>query len=286
VASALLEAVNGSVCTEGNTVSKWKTALGASLAGLLVVAASWALPAPTPAAPPAIAEATKLNGVDWRALTDPADKALVAAGAILDGRESVKVGDTFKTGGFTFTISAAQATMDAGCDVTSSNPGGYDLCGATSWPDGDRTSAWDTDTYQTCWAGMQERDVTTDDGWRVWAKCQFNHNGSVPAALQDITFFRARQRNGNPPTYDWYSLGTKDPAEQYCGACYWSSTTWRIKPNYQAVNHVSFIRESIDYSDTIYSFNANCVQSYAFDWPDAGNSVGARSTDYPSSCLD
>jgi hypothetical protein len=70
-----------------------------------------------------------------------------------------------------------QSTMDPGCQLTSSTPDGFDLCG---WNDvGDVMSVWGCSPYnrkQTMWAGVQESDSyypnTADQMWRVWAKSE------------------------------------------------------------------------------------------------------------------
>jgi hypothetical protein len=223
----------------------------------LVVAALGALLITAPAS--AESADIKINNVPLSQITDPADLALAAMGERLGATDPVK-GAVLDEGGYQFIVTAVD-TMDPGCDVTSSTPDGYDLCGATNWPDGDTVSAWNTTTYAKCWAGMQERDVTTTDGWRAWAKCHMIANTYIVPADWYLSNFTAWKDNGNDV---WSSLGSKN-VTGYCGECYWTGV-FRTKATGSGRNAVSFSREYTIFTDTYSSYNRNCVFSYAFDW--------------------
>lgn len=204
---------------------------------------------------------TRVNGKAKSQVTDPADRALLAA---FENAAALRQGASVKAAGHTIHVTGvrnvanAQTTMDPGCDVTSSNPGSYDLCGATSWPDGDTVSAWTTDTYAKCWTGMQERD--SDDRWRAWAKCQMIYNNKHVSAYWNIGDFSAWTSEGG-----WAILGSLD-FDEICGPCYWTGTAWRVKAIGSGRNAVTMWRFETFYTVTYQSQTRNCVFSYAFDW--------------------
>jgi hypothetical protein len=116
------------------------------------------------------------------------------------------------------------ATIDPGCQLTSSNPGGYDLCGYDSA--GLLLSAWGSGRKHRMWAGVQESDTAgTGTDWRVWWKSQaygltsdnVDHLVNVKG-LTAYTFHNGAQ----------VSNGSADPPLiGPCKPCYGTGSVWR-----------------------------------------------------------
>lgn len=119
---------------------------------------------------------------------------------------------------------ASVATIDPGCQLTSSNPGGYDLCGYDSA--GDWMSFWNSGRKHRMWTALQETDTLpggTD--WRVWWKSQ------AYGLTSDNVDHRVNTKNVEAWTWDsggQSRVGWVDPSILGpCSPCYWTSSQWR-----------------------------------------------------------
>jgi hypothetical protein len=265
-------------------------ALAAALA-LALAAPAGAQTRPVPTSDPIVAlptnpavkarAHTKLNGKTLAEITDPADQALLSAMEKLD--QAGKSTGTIHTAGYTTTAQSSSTvrlvSMDPGCDVDSSTPGGYDMCGGTAWPDGDVTSSWDAGAVkQTCWAGLQERD--SDEKWRVWAKCHVTDHGSVVSSFQDIDWFQAWKVTLNVQN-GIHNYGTSDPSGDTATDYYRTGTKWRAKDTYSpgqngVFNMARFNRTSVNYLNVYVSTSTNYVCGDGMDWV-AASSPGVAS---------
>jgi len=183
-------------------------------------------------------------------------------------------------------------TIDPGCQLSSSNPGGYDLCGY--YAGGDLMSEWESGArYQTMWAGLQECDgagsCPGNNYWRVWYKSQaggFSSNNvshDVDVAQLEKWYYLYEQ-GGGPIEY---RLGTTDPAQlNNCAPCYdtgvWNpyfgdpDTGWYIFGEW-------FIRDyvHIDATDNTSGVD-NYLASYWWDRPgDQASCDGPHTGDNP-----
>jgi hypothetical protein len=124
-------------------------------------------------------------------------------------------------------------TIDPGCQLTSSTPDGYDLCGYYSA--GDTMSIWScspNNRKQVMWAGVQESDALYGGGpnqsWRAWAKSQTTGcQGTVVNSWVDLKQFEAWACDMVPEgdcTFDKTLLGVSDPANHTTdgGTKYWT----------------------------------------------------------------
>jgi hypothetical protein len=123
-------------------------------------------------------------------------------------------------------IAAPQAvdTIDPGCQLTSSSPGGYDLCGYDSA--GDWMSAWGSGRRHRMWAAVQESDTSgSGNDWRVWWKSQ------AYGLTSDNVDHRVNVKGVNGYTFragSQFSEGGADPPlTGVCSPCYWTGSAWR-----------------------------------------------------------
>jgi hypothetical protein len=120
-------------------------------------------------------------------------------------------------------IAATEAvdTIDPGCQLTSSYPDGYDLCGYDSA--GDWMSFWPSGRKHRMWAAVQETDQSPpgNNSWRVWYKSQaYGLTSDNVDHWLDTKSVEAHTRYG-----DWdLTLGWADPliTSPACSPCYWT----------------------------------------------------------------
>ena len=121
-------------------------------------------------------------------------------------------------------------TIDPGCQLTSSNPGGYDLCAYDA--DGDTMSQWPSGRSHKMWAGIQEKDTGGEFGngqWRAWAKSQaYGLTSNNVAHYLDLSLFEAwsEHHGGGGRTVE----GTQNPAAVSCSTncpIYITGSVWR-----------------------------------------------------------
>jgi hypothetical protein len=234
-----------------------------------VAAVSFALPAPGQAPGKDISTIT-VNGVMVRDLRGPnaeADRALVE---MLEQNRDAKTGEVIKHAGFTFTITEAAAqSMDTGCDVSSSNPGGYDGCAITNNNGSSVMHAYAPGFDFSGWAGIQERD--SDEHWRAWGKGQSRHDGSLISTCVNPKRFRAwaDQSGGG----SWVQLGESDPTERCdfnAQPVYFTGATWRAKAAGNARNGVTWVKDSHEMNTPdqgwVTDTDDRTACSHAMDW--------------------
>jgi hypothetical protein len=117
----------------------------------------------------------------------------------------------------------AVATIDPGCQLTSSYPGSYDLCGYDSA--GDWMSAWGSGRRHRMWAAVQESDTAgSGNDWRAWWKSQ------AYGLTSDNVDHRINAKGVNAYTLHAGSQisegGADPPLSSVCSPCYWTGT-WR-----------------------------------------------------------
>jgi hypothetical protein len=112
---------------------------------------------------------------------------------------------------------AAADTMDPGCQLTSSLPDGFDLCGYN--PDGDLMSLWSCSPHNRqhwMWSGLQESDtdiVDAQQSYRVWWKSQaIGCQGTAVNHTVDVKGWEAWRETFPVGGKDnWVILGVQDP---------------------------------------------------------------------------
>jgi hypothetical protein len=116
---------------------------------------------------------------------------------------------------------AAVDSIDPGCQLTSSNPDGLDLCGYDSA--GDTMSAFGSGRKHRMWAGVQESDTQPIGGansWRVWYKSQaYGLTSDNVNHVVNVNQWQAwsSNLNGSGGTIE----GEQDPPQQGpCAPCY------------------------------------------------------------------
>jgi hypothetical protein len=140
-------------------------------------------------------------------------------------------------------------TIDPGCQLTSSNPGGYDLCAYDA--DGDVMSRWGSGRTHKMWAGVQEKDTGGNIGeWRAWAKSQaFGLTSNNVAHTVNLADFNAwfEQYGGG----DDVLAGTTNPAGVSCSTnCpIYTTGIWRLQSYFNAYA-TSFLRDSVAITGT------------------------------------
>jgi hypothetical protein len=134
-------------------------------------------------------------------------------------------------------------TIDPGCQLTSSNPGGYDLCAYDA--DGDTMSLWDSGRGHKMWAGIQEKDTGGDSGlgeWRVWAKSQaYGLTSNNVAHYLDLSQLKAWMESyGGGIDFE---EGYVNPAAVSCSSScpIYITGVWRSQAYWQAYG-TSFVR--------------------------------------------
>jgi hypothetical protein len=171
-----------------------------------------------------------------------------------------------------------QSTMDPGCQLTSSTPDGFDLCG---WNDeGDVMSVWGCSPYnrkQTMWAGVQEMDQnfpnTGDQMWRVWAKSEAKGcQGTTIAHRVDLKQLEAWAWDVDDTVFGPKELlGVQDPATKGPATTLWWVGSGRSQGDCKAgtaygCDHyagfgVFFVRDGVSLLDG----NGNVVDSSSAD---------------------
>jgi hypothetical protein len=172
-------------------------------------------------------------------------------------------------------------TIDPGCQLSSSNPGGYDLCGYYSG--GDLMSEWEGGArYQTMWAGLQECDggggsCPGNNYWRVWYKSQAGGFSSTNLSHDvDVAQWEKWYVYLEPDHGASGRLGSADPGQlNNCAPCYdtgiWNSYFPDPDTGWWAYGEW-FIRDyvHIDGTDNTSGVDNNLA---SFWWDRPGNTV-------------
>ena len=148
---------------------------------------------------------------------------------------------------------ASVQSIDPGCQLTSSNPDGYDLCGYNST--GFVASQFSSGRVHRVWAGVQEID--TGSNWRIWVKSQaygltdsnvphfVEFGNTVSTGIEAYEGFLG----GGP-----YNIYSRDGFVQLfnCAPCYWTGS-----PHSQFYNRPgeitgasSFVRSDVSINGT------------------------------------
>jgi hypothetical protein len=147
-------------------------------------------------------------------------------------------------------------SIDPGCQLTSSNPGGYDLCAYNS--NGRLVSSWQSGRYQRMWGGVQETD--TNSRWRVWIKSQAT--GVTDSNVNHQVDINYSAWDGSSKDAAWHWGRTADPGfTAPCAPCYWTGAfhDQLFDMLNEVTGGVSFQREVViinqtsDGSDTLHS---------------------------------
>lgn len=117
---------------------------------------------------------------------------------------------------------AMQSTIDPGCQLTSSYPGGLDLCAFDSA--GDTMSLFGSGRKHVMWAAVQESDTQpiSPHAWRGWWKSQAYglSSDNVDHHVDLLDFDTLSTVGGGPPS-DTIILGSVNPAGiGPCSPCY------------------------------------------------------------------
>jgi hypothetical protein len=153
-------------------------------------------------------------------------------------------------------IAATEAvdTIDPGCQLTSSYPGGYDLCGYDSA--GDWMSFWGSGRKHRMWAAVQETDQSPpgNNSWRVWYKSQaYGLSSDNVDHWVDTKQVEAWTWQG---PYK-YNVGAANPliTSPACSPCYWTGGwhAFRIpstEPEYVEGHGSYLVRDYVEIKDT------------------------------------